>query len=157
LHAVDAHLILAGPFENADTEQAVRALPGWAKVDYRGVVSRATAREIMAESQAGLIFFHPVPNHIEAQPNKMFEYMSAGLPVLASDFPLWRKMLVEARAGLVADPMDPNDIARAIGCLLDNLHAAQEMGQVGRNGVLQQYIWDLEEKKLCDLYRQLLS
>lgn len=157
LEHVDARLILAGPFESAATEQAMRALPGWSKVDYRGMVSRAAVREIMAESQAGLIFFHPEPNHVDAQPNKMFEYMSAGLPVLASDFPLWRELLVEARAGLVADPMDTKDIARVIGQLLDDPQAAAEMGQRGRDGVLQRYLWIFEEKKLCELYKKLLS
>jgi glycosyltransferase involved in cell wall biosynthesis len=157
LEHVDARLILAGPFESAATEQAMRALPGWAKVDYRGMVSRAAVREIMAESQAGLIFFHPEPNHVDAQPNKMFEYMSAGLPVLASDFPLWRELLVEARAGLLADPMDPQAIARVIGQLLDDAQAAAEMGQRGRDGVLQRYLWTFEEKKLCDLYKSLLT
>jgi glycosyltransferase involved in cell wall biosynthesis len=156
LEHVDARLILAGPFESTATEQAMRALPGWTKVDYRGVVSRAMVREIMAESQAGLIFFHPEPNHVDAQPNKMFEYMSAGLPVLASDFPLWRELLVEARAGLVADPMDPKDIARVIGQLLDDSQAAAEMGRRGRDGVMQRYLWTFEEKKLCDLYAGLL-
>lgn len=157
LEHVDARLILAGPFESPATEQAIRALPGWAKVDYRGIVSRTAVREIMAESQAGLIFFHPEPNHIDAQPNKMFEYMSAGLPVLASDFPLWRDLLVEARAGLLANPMDPKDIARVIGRLLDDPQAAADMGQRGRAGVLQRYLWKFEEKKLCDLYKQLLA
>lgn len=157
LEYVDARLILAGIFESAATEQAVRALPGWAKVDYRGMVSRTAVREIMAESQAGLIFFHPEPNHIDAQPNKMFEYMSAGLPVLASNFPLWQEQLFEAKAGLVANPMDPKDIARIIRQLLDDPDAAAEMGRCGREGVLQRYLWDFEEKKLCALYRKILS
>lgn len=157
LEYVDARLILAGSFESVETEQAVRKLPGWAKVDYRGMVSRAAVREIMAESQAGLIFFHPVPNHIDAQPNKMFEYMSAGLPVLASNFPLWQEQLIEARAGLVADPMNPKEIARVIQELLASSEAAVEMGRRGREGVLQRYLWDFEEEKLCGLYKKILD
>lgn len=157
LEYVDARLILAGSFESVDTENAVRALPGWAKVDYRGMVSRAAVREIMAESQAGLIFFHPEPNHVDAQPNKMFEYMSAGLPVLASNFPLWREQLLEAQAGLVANPLDPKDIARIIRELLDDPDAAAEMGRRGRDGVLQRYLWDFEEKKLCAFYKKILN
>lgn len=157
LEYVDARLILAGPFESNATEQSMRELPGWRKVDYRGMVSRAAVREIMAESQAGLIFFHPVPNHVEAQPNKMFEYMSAGIPVLASNFPLWRELLVETRAGLVADPMDAKDIARVIEQLLDDPEAAAMMGRCGREGVIQRYLWTFEEEKLFGLYEDLLS
>lgn len=157
LELVDVRLILAGPFENADTEAAVRALPGWAKVDYRGVVSRAQVRRIMAESRAGLIFFHPEPNHVDAQPNKMFEYMSAGLPVLASDFPLWRALLADAGAGRCVDPLDPAAIASAISTLLDDPAAARAMGERGREAVATRYQWSFEEVKLRRLYAGLLA
>jgi glycosyltransferase involved in cell wall biosynthesis len=157
LELVDARLILAGPFENADTEAALRALPGWSKVDYRGVVSRAEVRTIMSQSRAGVLFFHPEPNHVDAQPNKMFEYMSAGLPVLASDFPLWRSLLGESGAGRCANPMDPADIARVIGELLDNPDSAAAMGRCGRDAVLTRYQWGFEERKLYALYCAVLS
>ncbi|MBK7616843.1 MAG: glycosyltransferase family 4 protein [Burkholderiales bacterium] len=157
LEAIDVRLILAGPFESASTEAELRALPGWAKVDYRGVVSRAAVREIMAESRAGLLFFHPEPNHVDAQPNKMFEYMSAGLPVLASNFPLWRSLLAESGAGRCADPLKPAEIAGAIDALLAEPDAAKEMGARGRRAVLERYRWTIEEAKLCKLYASLLA
>lgn len=157
LEFVDAKLILAGPFESAECEAAMRALPGWSKVDYRGRVSRAAVRDIMAESRAGLVFFHPEPNHVDAQPNKMFEYMSAGLPVLGSDFPLWRELMRESGAGLVADPMDPRAIAALIERLLDDPEFAEELGRRGRDGVMTRYLWTFEERKLCQLYEELLG
>ena len=157
LEYVDARLILAGPFESAATEAAVRALPGWTKVDYRGVVNRAAVREIMAESRAGLLFFHPEPNHVDAQPNKMFEYMSAGLAVLASDFPLWRSLLVESGAGLCANPLNPKDIAALIERVLNDSQGQHAMGQRGREAVMTRYQWDFEERKLRSLYKELLS
>lgn len=157
LEHVDARLIIAGPFDSPATEAAARALPGWAKVDYRGTVSRAEVHRIMSESRAGLLFFHPEPNHVDAQPNKMFEYMSAGLPVLASDFPLWRPLLVDAGSGLCADPLDPKAIAGVIRSLLDDPRRAREMGAKGREAVLTRYQWTFEEKKLTQLYAQLLT
>lgn len=157
LEHVDAKLILAGPFDRPETEAAARALPGWVKVDYRGNVSRTAVRDIMAESRAGLIFFHPEPNHVDAQPNKMFEYMSAGLPVLASDFPLWRELLTESGAGRVADPLDPVAIARLIDDVLSDPYTAEVMGRCGREGVLTRYLWCSEEKKLFRLYEELLA
>ncbi len=157
LERVDATLVMAGPFENADTEARVRALPGWQKVDYRGTVSRDEVRRIMAASRAGLLFFHPEPNHVDAQPNKMFEYMSAGLPVLASDFPLWRSLLEDSGAGRCADPQDAQAIARCIAALLDDPAAARTMGERGREAVNRVYHWAHEEKKLVGLYREVLA
>jgi glycosyltransferase involved in cell wall biosynthesis len=155
LEGIDARLVLAGPFESEDTEAELRALPGWNKVDYRGVVTRQQVHAILAQAQAGLLFFHPEPNHVDAQPNKMFEYMSAGLPVLASDFSLWRELLVESGAGLCANPFDPRAIAGVIERLLDDPQAAAEMGRRGRDLVLQRYHWEFEERKLEELYRSL--
>jgi glycosyltransferase involved in cell wall biosynthesis len=155
LAPADARLILAGPFESPQTEAQLRALEGWSRVDYRGVVSRAEVREIMARSHAGLLFFHPEPNHVDAQPNKMFEYMSAGLPVLASDFPLWRSVLVVEGTGLCADPTDAGAIAAALRAALADPEAATTMGERGRRLVRERYRWDHEERKLLDLYREL--
>ena len=77
LPAANATLLLAGPFENAALEAELRAMPGWQNVQYKGVVSREGVRDILAEASIGLVLFHPMPNHIYALPNKMFEYMSA--------------------------------------------------------------------------------
>jgi glycosyltransferase involved in cell wall biosynthesis len=157
LEGLDARLLLAGPFDTPETEARCRALPGWSRVDYRGVVDRAEVRALMARSQAALLLFHPEPNHVDAQPNKMFEYMSAGLPVIASDFPLWRRVLADAGAGVCVDPLDVPAIASAIAGLLDDPARAREMGARGRAAVLAGYRWDLEAGKLGALYAQLLG
>jgi glycosyltransferase involved in cell wall biosynthesis len=87
----------------------------------------------------------------------MFEYMSAGLPVIASDFPLWRRLLVDEGAGLCVDPLNPLEIANAIQQVLDQPELAREMGERGRAAVEARYRWDGEAAKLCDLYRRLLG
>ncbi len=157
LELVDARLILAGPFDGANTELAAKNLSGWSKVDYRGIVSRHEVYQIMAQSSAGLLFYHPEPNHINAQPNKMFEYMSAGIPVIASDFPLWREIIDNVGCGLLADPLNPSAIADAISQVLENPAEARAMGQRGREAVEQTYNWDVESAKLIQLYEKLLA
>ena len=157
LDAADARLVLAGPFESAATEAEARALPGWSRVDYRGIVSRAEVRKILSQSRAGMLFLHPEPNHVDAQPNKLFEYMSAGVPVLASDFPLWRALIEAEGAGLCADPLSPPAIAAVLRRILDDPEEARAMGRRGREAVLARYRWDIEEAKLRALYEELTA
>ncbi len=157
MDGVDGVLVMAGAFESPAMKATACALAGWAKVDYRGIVSREEVRNIMASSRAGLLLFHPEPNHVHAQPNKMFEYMSAALPVVASDFPLWRRVLVDEGAGVCVDPLDPRKIASAIQRLLDEPARSQEMGERGCAAVSARYRWELEAQKLVALYKQLLA
>jgi glycosyltransferase involved in cell wall biosynthesis len=157
LEYVDVKLILAGAFEDANIERDVRALPGWNKVDYRGTISRSEVSKIMTESSAGLVLYHSEPNHINAQPNKMFEYMSVGLPVIASNFLLWREIIEGNRCGICVDPLNPKAIGDAIQYLMDNPHKAEQMGKNGRKAVEQKYNWLIEEKKLLALYKDLLK
>jgi glycosyltransferase involved in cell wall biosynthesis len=157
LEYVNAKLILAGKFEDRAIEQAVRALPGWSKVDYRGIVSRSSVRRIMAESSAGLIVYHPEPNHVDAQPNKMFEYMAAGMPVIASNFPLWREIIEGNNFGLCVDPLDPQAIASAIDDLISKPQKSRVMGENGRRAVMNRYNWKAEEEKLLEFYSELVA
>lgn len=157
LEHVDARLILAGKIESSTLEAELRAMPGWRKVDYRGLVTRAEVRNIFAQSQLGLLLFHPDPNHVDAQPNKMFEYMSAGLPVIASDFPLWRELIVTADTGICVDPSDPIAVGRSIAALLDDASRLQRMGASGRAAVLQTYRWEPQAARLIGLYDDLMG
>jgi glycosyltransferase involved in cell wall biosynthesis len=157
LHIVpDTRLTLCGNFSDEGIKRVLSAEPGWAQVDHLGHVDRTTVRRIMAESSAGIVTFLPVPNHINAQPNKLFEYMSAELPVIASDFPLWRKIIDGAGCGLCVNPDSPEQIAAAIRSLLDSPDKAWTMGRAGRQAVLGKYNWPNEAKKLVDFYKALL-
>ena len=99
--------------------------------------------------------FRPAPNNIEAQPNKLFEYMAAGIPVVASDFALWRAIVDDTGCGLLADPCDPNAIATAVAYLLSHDREAEAMGRRGREAVARRYNWSAEEPKLLHLYADL--
>lgn len=153
----DARLDLAGTFSPLSLSDTVKSHPGSTSINYHGQVSRKQLVHLLGNSRAGLVLFHPIPNHIDAQPNKMFEYMSAGLPVIASDFPLWRKIIEGAGCGLLVDPMDPRAIADAMRWIIDHPVEAEEMGKRGRLAVEHTYNWDIEAKKLIQLYRHLIN
>lgn len=152
-----ARLELAGTFTEADVEEHVRAQPGWARVDARGFCDRAGVREVIGRSLAGMVTLLPLPNHLESLPIKMFEYMAAGIPVVASDFPYWRKLLEGVDCALFVDPADPRAIARAIDELAADPARAQAMGRRGAEAVRERFTWAREERTLLDLYGDLLG
>lgn len=155
--ASGARLDLAGLFSEAETEAAARALPGWRQVDSLGFCDRGGVRQVLARSCAGMVTLAPLPNHVESLPIKMFEYMSAGIPVIASDFPLWHEIVVGNDCGLCVKPQDPVAIAGAIDELVMNPERAAAMGRNGQAAVREKFNWALEERKLLQLYHELLA
>lgn len=150
-------LILCGPFSPESFVHELRETPGFERVDYRGVVDFAKVTGLLSASDAGVVCFLDLPNHAEAMPNKLFEYMAAELPVIASDFPLWRRLVGDCGAGLIVDPSDPMAIARAIDRLIEHPAEAREMGKRGRKSVAEGLNWETESLKLLRLYDRLAA
>lgn len=148
----NATCILVGQFTEEGLEDRARSLNGWKRVQYRGVLDRPKMAGLLAESRAGLVVLHDVPNYVVSYPIKMFEYMSAGLPVIASDFPLWRSIIDRERCGLLVDQKDPKAIAKAVDWILNHPEEAEHMGQRGKAAVAAKYNWAVEERKLLAMY-----
>lgn len=146
----DATLRLCGRFADDGCEGACRALPGWAQVEYLGHVDRAGIQAVLAAAEVGMCTLLPEPNYLVALPVKLFEYMAAGLPVVASDIALWRAIVDAEQCGALVDPADPRAIARATLALLADPQRAA-MGARGRAAVLRQYHWGVEADKLLAL------
>jgi glycosyltransferase involved in cell wall biosynthesis len=150
-------LHLAGDFASQELQSGISTLSGWERVKYHGVLNRQGVTRILAQSLAGLVTFLPEPNHINAQPNKMFEYMSAGVPVIASDFPLWHDLIADAQCGICVDPNNPEAISAAIRHLRDHPDEVARMGNNGRQAVEKKYRWDCEEARLLTLYESIIG
>jgi glycosyltransferase involved in cell wall biosynthesis len=150
-------LLLAGRFDSATLREELVAYPGWRKVEECGYVDRTGVADIMARSFCGLVTLRAEPNFMNAMPIKLFEYMSAGLPVIASDFPLWRSIVEAADCGLCVDPDQPGEIARAISLLQSNTALAKKMGANGRRAIESTYRWDHEEFRLLALYNEIVQ
>ena len=149
-------LNLAGSFSDKTLEKRLHGHSGWKRVNPLGFVDRVGVRDVLARSMAGLVTLHPVINYIDALPVKMFEYMSAGIPVIASDFPLWREIIAGNNCGLLVDPLNPVAIAQAIDYLISHPKDAERMGRNGRRAVVDHYNWDNESQKLLAFYDAIL-
>lgn len=152
-----AYLEVAGGISPQGFSDVLQALPAWSRVRYRGTIGRPEVAALLGRARAGLVLFHPMPNHVDAQPNKMFEYMSAGVPVIASDFPLWREIIAGCDCGLLVDPMDASAIAAAMAWVLDHPQQAERMGRNGQRAVRERYNWAREATGLVAFYRTLLT
>lgn len=150
-------LQLAGNFPEGQLRDEVAEYEGWSRVEEKGFVDRTEVKKILNTSVLGLLLILPENINIRnGLPIKMFEYMSAGIPVLASNFPFWKEIIDEYNCGIYVDPYNVQEIAIAIDWIIENPDKALQMGENGREAVKEKYNWGIEEKKLLNLYEKLL-
>lgn len=150
-------LNLVGEFTDNNFREELRYTEAWDKVIEHGFLSREGVAQVYQRCFAGLVVLHPLSNYIDALPIKMFEYMSAGIPVIASDFPCWSDIVNESGCGVCVSPLDTGAISGAISYLKSNPEIASRMGEKGRQAVVSKYNWQNEKLKLLKFYRDILT
>jgi glycosyltransferase involved in cell wall biosynthesis len=156
LEQIDGRLNLAGKFESDLLMERCKSMPAWSKVDYHGTIDREAIAQLLEHSCVGLVTLHPTSNYLDSYPIKMFEYMGASLPVLASDFPLWQSIVHKQNAGICVDPLNASAIADAVNSLFDNPAQCHLLGLNGRSFVLNEFNWEAEAIKLNTFYQHLM-
>jgi len=150
-------LELAGNFDTPDLQTALSKREGWKYVNYHGFVNRDQAINLLQSSSIGVVTFIPSPNYHDMSINKLFEYMAASLPIIASDIALWREKYESYKCCTFVDPSNPDQIAQAVEYLLRTPGQGKVMGENGRNAVLQHFNWDVAEQVLLNVYEKILD
>ncbi len=154
-------LTLVGPVDPASLEEKIRKLLEQYSLQQNvhlvGKVKHEEVYTILPRCHIGMGIVHPEPNYMESLPTKLFEYMAAGLPVIASSFPLWKEIIEGNNCGLTVNPLNPREIAKAVEYLIEHPDEARKMGENGRKAVLEKYNWETESKKLISVYENLLK
>lgn len=153
----DVTLVLAGKFYSKEFEKEVLSLPAFKKVNYLGQIPLEKVTPLLYSADVGLVPFYPEPNHLQALPTKLFEYMAAGLPLIVSNIPNCEKLVKKGSFGLVVNPKSPEEIAEAVKTLKDQPELRKEMGERGRKVFLSKYNFEQEEKVLLNLYESLTN
>lgn len=135
----------------------LKRLDGWSHVRFHGALDQPSTYRLLRSVQVGIVVEHPIPTFLEAIPVKLFEYMGAGLPVIASDFPFWRKMLKGIDCAIFVDPLNVTEVARALEHLLTHAAEAEQMGRRGQAAVIEQLNWNTQLPKLVSLYSELAN
>jgi glycosyltransferase involved in cell wall biosynthesis len=160
LEVPEAVLVLMGFGQH---EERYRQLA--ATAPYAGrvqVIDAVPPQELLAWSASSDVMVMPyqpsTPNHEYVTPQKLWEAMSAGVPIVASDLPGFRSVVPLVGCGVLVDPTDPAAIARGIRSLLDlgpdGLRAVGERGLVASH---ETYNWERQFEVLDEVYARLLA
>lgn len=147
-------LELAGWGSQAFIEE-LHDLPGWSNTLFHGRLSPADARRLIDACSVGIVTLLDSPAHRDALPTKMFEYMAAGIPVVASDFPLWRSIVERYNCGMVVDPTSPEAIAGAVRAYADDSDLRRFHGENAQRAVRDFLNWKVESEGLVAMYDRL--
>jgi glycosyltransferase involved in cell wall biosynthesis len=150
----EVKVYVAGTFANEEVRQAATGHRNWPRVDYFGQVGRDKILEIYQQSFAGIVNFLPAPNHEYSQPNKLFEYMAAGIPVVGSDFSLWKEIIEPSGCGIAVNPASPEEIGKAINRLYADQGLVNAMADSGIKAIASCYSWEHEGCGLVEAYRR---
>ena len=151
-----AKLYLAGTFESEKTKNETIDLTRDNNVVYLGYLDRKEVVHYISKSQIGIVVLHPTKSYVDAYPTKLFEYMGMGIPVIASNFPLWNNIIRASNCGITIDPFDIVQLSNSIDFFLGNPNKALEMGLSGRKAIFKKYNWEIEEMKLIKKYNQII-
>jgi len=133
--------------------------PGWEKVQFLGRIPHGEVKGLYQKSQAGVALNYA--EQVKAQGTlgntKLFEYMAAKLPVICSDYGLWKEIVDKYQCGLTINPRDKEAIKDAIQWIVDHPREAKNMGEKGYRGIQEEYNWKTQEDRLVRFYEKILS
>lgn len=153
--ALNVELKLVGPIN--DDEQRLAEL-----IDIKHLTTHChlTGRlpfdqlgDIYQTADIGLCLLAPTPNNVNSVSTKIFEYMAASLPIVASDFQNFKNLLQQYPCGVVVKPDDAQAVANAIKLMLTDTKQLKQYGATGRKAFEQVFNWESEAQKLLAIYQ----
>lgn len=121
-----------------------------------GHVSLLKVYEILEEVDFGFSLLQPIGNYIESLSTKIFDYMTFGIPFAVSNFPIYEEFVVKAKTGIVVDQNNPKQIAEEVLNLISDREKIIELSKNGQEMVLKKWNWQSQEKKLIEIYKEIL-
>jgi len=141
--------------------EKLKSLNSWKNVNYLGILDGKKVKQLYAHAWLGVALLDYVPNvggHMGTLGNnKIFEMMAAGIPVVCTDFDLWKDIVDKWKCGIYVNPHDLKAIANAINEIIANPILAQTMGNNGIDAIYAEYNWSSQERILLDLYKSIAN
>lgn len=152
-----ARLVLGGNFSTKEFQKEVENMKEYKNVEYLGYIQKDEVRKLYMESEIGIctLLNEGQHYHVDTMGTKVYEYMSLGLPVIVSNTSYVKRIMEKYHFGIAVKPDCIEEIAQAVNFILDHEIEAKQMGQSGREAILKEFNWSVEERKLLDLYSEL--
>jgi len=151
---VETKLWLIGP-QNMYVDKA-KKMDSWDFVDYLGRLPQEKAFSYLIKSDFGMITLLNKGDFFQTNPNKIFEYMTFGIPFIATDFKKWVNKLDDINAGLFVNVDKTDSISDLVLKVYNDKKTYHTMSDNGKNYIFNKYNWNIEQKKLLNLYSKLL-
>lgn len=116
-------------------------------------IPKADMPEALAAADVCVAILKPIPMYATVYPNKVFDYMAAGRPLIMAIDGVARQVVEQAEAGLFSPPGDPVRLAEAVRQLAADPLRARQMGANGRQYIEQHF----DRAKLADQLVQLIE
>ena len=149
-------LNLVGSFSDSNLKKRCEKMKGWGQVNELGFLPQKEIYKIFNNSKLGIVTLHPTKTYLPSIPVKIFEYMAAGLPIVCSNFDFWEELIFKKyKCAVQVDPLSSSEIAGAVEHLMYNDIVSKKMIEEGIRAIKETFNWNIEEKKLYDVYNRI--
>ena len=123
-------------------------------VIFHGYQSMQDAWKVCSECDVGLAILAPKTNYMESYPTKLFEYLICGLPIITSNFDLYRRLVEKYNVGLCIDPNSDDEIS----CACAEIVGKSRYSELSENITafpFEKFVWEKEFEKFTDYLRKI--
>jgi glycosyltransferase involved in cell wall biosynthesis len=149
---ISFRFVVGGQFAPPELEREI--LDSY-EVEFLGWVPYDQLVPLLFTARIGIIIPNPIERYKTNYPVKLFEYMAAGLPVIASVRGEAASFVKEAGCGILVDPLNVDEVSSAIIELMTNDSKAEAMGRKGQELIFGTHNWENEGKQLVAFYNKL--
>lgn len=152
----DCKLTLAGPVESTSLRDEIMAADAKSRVSLPGVVNREQVSELFLSATCGLNLLKATPAYNNATATKLFEYVSAGLPVIASDTTANKGFAEKTGACLIAK-FDQDAAAKCLAEISNDKQLHLQLSKNAHKASGELPSWEDDFKLVLDLYERVLK
>lgn len=132
----------------------------WDQVDYYGQISHDKVIRLLHSCTVGVALCSYSGNCNGTKGTlgntKIFEIMMAGIPIICTDFEIWKEIIEEGQCGICIKPDQVEELVKALKIIFADKNKAQLMGENGRKLICEKYNWSIMENKLLNFYSKIL-